>query len=248
VPGEPPYGLNSIVYGPKGAGKSYLGDTTPPPRLVLDAEAGSRFTPSRKRHWDPATEAPPEPDGTWDTALVTVRQYQAVLKAYEWLNSGKHPFHSVVMDSVSEIQQRAVDDLAGTKQMQLQDWGQLLRVVSDLIRRYRDLISHPTKPLDAIVFTAMARQRDGQWEPYVQGQLATVLPYYVDLVAYLAPVVTDDGTVLRRLFCGTFPGYLTGERVGGCLGPYIDGPDMSSMLSTIRGFIEDRESPRAEAG
>lgn len=229
------YGLNAVVYGPKGAGKSYLGDTTPAPRVVLDAEAGSRFTPSRKKRWDPVTEKPPVPDGTWDTALVTVRDFRTVQKAFEWLNSGQHPFRSVVMDSISEVQQRAVDDIAGTNQMAQQDWGQLLRIVSDLVRKFRDLISHPSNPLDAVLFIAMARQRDGQWEPYVQGQLATVMPYYVDLVAYIATIVQPEtGEVTRRLFTGTFPGYLTGERVGGCLGTHVDNPDVTKMLEIIR--------------
>lgn len=234
------YGINIIVYGPKGAGKSYLGDTTPAPRVVLDAEAGSRFTPSRKKRWDPM-DPPPEADGTWDTALVSVREYRTMQKAYEWLASGRHPFRSVVIDSISEIQQRAVDDLTGTKQMDQQAWGQLLRVMSDQVRKLRDLVSHPTNPLDAVLFTAMARMRDGQWEPHVQGQLATTMPYYVDIVAYMAPVVeVESPQVIRRLFCGTFPGYLTGERVGGCLGEYIDGPDLTVMLNKIRTFLSER--------
>jgi AAA domain len=233
------YGINAIIYGPKGAGKSRLGDTTPAPRVVLDAEAGSRFTPSRKKRWDPVSERPPEADGTWDTALVTVRDFRAVQKAYEWLNSGQHPFRSVVIDSISEVQQRGVDDIAGTKQMQTQDWGQLLRIVSDLVRKFRDLISHPTNPLDAVVFIAMARQREGQWEPHVQGQLATTMPYYVDVVSYLAPVLNPEtGEIIRRLFCGPFQGYMTGERVGGCLGPYIDNPTVTGMLGMIRDYLD----------
>lgn len=232
---EPPYGINMIVYGPKGCGKSYLGDTAPGPRVVLDAEAGSRFTPSRKKQWDPVNERPPQPDGTWDTALVTVRDFRTVMKAYEWLASGDHPFRSVIIDSVSEIQQRAVDDIAGTNAMQKQDWGQLLRIVSDLVRKFRDLISHPVRPLDAVVFIAMARQVEGTWQPHVQGQLAVTLPYYVDVVSYMAPVVNPEtGEVTRRLFCGTFPGYMTGERVAGALGSYIDAPDVSGMLEMIR--------------
>lgn len=232
-------GISMIAYGPSKGGKSTLGDTTPAPRVVLDAEMGSRFTPSRKKVWDPAREAPPEPDGTWDTALVPVHSYNTVLKAYEWLNSGKHPFRSVVMDSVSEVQQRAVDSLVGTSAMQIQDWGTLLRQVSDLVRKFRDLTTNPVRSLDAVLFIAMARQRqDGTWHPHVQGSLATVLPYYTDLLGYLAPVPQEDGTVVRRLLLGPTPGYETGERVGGRLGQFIDNPNITDMLSTIRGDVD----------
>jgi hypothetical protein len=211
-------GISMIAYGPSKGGKSTLGDTTPSPRLVLDAEMGSRFTPSRKKSWDPVREQPPEPDGTWDTALVPVHNFNTVLKAYEWLNSGKHPFRSVVMDSISEVQQRMVDSLVGTNPMQLQD-----------------LTTNPVTPLDCVLFIAMAHQRqDGTWHPHVQGQLKTTLPYYVDLLAYLAPVPTEEGSIVRRLLIGPTSGYETGERVGGRFGHFIDNPSISEMLAVLR--------------
>lgn len=235
MPVDSPYGLNLLVHGPSKGGKSWLGDTTPAPRLVLDAEAGSRFTPSKKKRWDPITSPPPEPDGSWDTVIVSVTSFRTLQKAYEWLASGKHPFRSVILDSISEIQQRAVDDIAGTNQMQTQDWGQLLRMVSDMARKFRDLITNPIKPLDAVMLIAMTRQREGNWEPYVQGQLSTTLPYYYDICAYMAPVINPEtGEVVRRLFIGSFPGYVTGERVGGCLGAYLDNPNVTAMLDVIR--------------
>jgi hypothetical protein len=229
-------GISMIAYGPSKSGKSTLGDTTPAPRLVLDAEMGSRFTPSKKIKWDPTRERPPEPDGTWETAIVPVHSYQTVLKAYEWLNSGQHPFRSVVMDSISEIQQRLADSLVGTNPMQLQDWGTMLRQASALVRQFRDLTTHQIKPLDAILFIAMANQRqDGTFYPHVQGQLKTTLPYYVDVLAYLSPVPLEDGSIARRLLIGPTPGYDTGERVAGRLGHYIDNPRITDMLGLVRG-------------
>lgn len=227
-------GISMIVHGPKGAGKSYLGDTTPAPRLVLDAEMGSRFTPSRKKFWNPLTEKVPENDGTWDSCLVTVREYRAVEKAYEWLNTGQHPFRSVVVDSISEVQQRLADSLKGDHPLELRDWGEMLRKASLLIRNLRDLVTHPVKPLDAVLFIAMTSQRqDGTWFPFVQGQLKVTLPYYVDLLTYLAAVPQEDGSSVHRLLVGPVQGYATGERVGGRLGRYIDNPSITDMLSVI---------------
>ncbi len=230
------YGINMVVYGHSKQGKSWLADTMPAPRLILDAEMGSRFTPSRKIVWDPIQYAPPVPDGTWDTAIVPVHSYRAVARAYEWLNSGQHPFNSVGLDSLSEIQQRCVDDLVGIKQMTTQDWGALLRQVSALVRQFRDLTTNPVKPMDAVIFIAMARQRDdGVWRPHVQGALATTLPYFVDICAFLQVVTQEDGTSVRRLFVGPTVGYETGERVGGRLGAYLDNPDVTRMLALVRG-------------
>jgi hypothetical protein len=218
-----------------------MADTAPAPRLVLDVEMGSRFTPSRKVVWDPKRFAPPEPDGTWDTAIVPIREYDDILRAYEWLNSGKHPFRSVVLDSISEGQQRAVSNIAGMDQMDMQKWGTLLRQLGDLARKLRDLTTHPVRPLDAVVIIAMTHQRngDGPWTPFVQGQLRVFLPYLFDVLGYLSVVQTEDGSSVRRLFVGPTPGYETGERVGGKLGPYIDNPNVTDMLAMVRGDDSD---------
>lgn len=235
-------GVSIIVHGPAKAGKSFFGDTTPAPRLVLDSEMGSRFTPSKKKVWDPTKEAPPAADGSWETCIVYVRDYRSVLKAYEWLDSGKHPFRSVVIDSISATQQRAIDSLAGIQQPTQQDWGTLLRQVSDLVRRFRDLTTNPVKPLDAVVFIAMTRQGregDATWRPHVQGSLATVLPYLTDIVGYLCVAPETDGTQVRRLFVGPVAGFETGERVGGRLGTYIDNPTVTEMLARVRGSVDD---------
>jgi hypothetical protein len=232
--------MSLLVHGPSKSGKSTLGDTTPGPRLVLDAEMGSRFTPSKKVVWDPTQYAPPEPSEDWDTAIVYVRDYKSVARAYEWLNSGKHPFKSVVLDSISEIQQRAIDALVGADIMKTQDWGTILRQISDLVRKFRDLTTNPVKPLEAVVLIAMTKQRDdSSWYPYVQGSLATVLPYHVDVCAYLQNVTLDDGiSTARRLFVGPINGYVTGERVAGRLGTYLDNANVADMLGMVRGDIE----------
>lgn len=230
------YNINMIVHGPSKHGKSTLGDTTPGPRVVIDAEAGSRFTPSAKVIWDPVTQAPPALTQDNETALVLARSYRDVLKTYEWLNSGQHPFKSAIVDSISEVQQRAVDEIAGTNQMQTQDWGNLLRMVSDLVRKIRDLTVHPTNPLEAVVVIAMTTQGAGDiWRPLVQGQLNQRLPYYFDICAYYAVVPLPEGGTTHRLFVGPTPGFEVGERVGGRLGPYLDNPTVSQMLRIVRG-------------
>ena len=228
-------GLNILVYGKAKTGKTTFGATTPAPRLILDAEMGARFVPGKKVVWDPKQYAPPVADGTWDTAIVYVRDYQTIEKAYEWLNSGQHPFVSVVLDSISEIQQRCIDALVGHDQMKQQDWGTLLRRVSELVRQMRDLTTHPVKPLDAVVIIAMAKKDDEDWRPYVQGSLSTVLPYHVDCCAYLAIVPDMNGELAHRLYIGPTPGYITGERVGGALGSYVDNPNVVEMLRLLRG-------------
>jgi hypothetical protein len=228
-------GVSILIHGMSKSGKSYLADTSPSPRLILDAEGGAstRFTESVKKVWDP-TQPPPEVDGTWDTAVVYVRSYQDVQRAYDWLNSGKHDFKSVVIDSLSETQQRCIDALVGTDQMKTQDWGDLLRKMSNLVRSYRDLIIHPTKPLDSVVFIAMTREVNSVRRPYVQGQLANTLPYYVDVCGYLWTELGEDGVQRRRLLCAPHSAFEAGDRTGK-LGSVIDDPNIPAMLDMIYG-------------
>jgi len=227
-------GFSLLVHGQSKSGKSYLADTAPGPRLVLDAEGGAstRFTPSRKVVWDPQSDQPPTADGTWDTCVVYVRSFIDVQRAYDWLNSGKHPFKSVVIDSLSETQQRCVDALVGSDQMKTQDWGELLRKMSTLVRSYRDLIIHPTNPLQVVAFIAMTRDIDGVKRPYVQGQLSSTLPYYVDVCAYLWTDLAEDGSQHRRLLCTPHPQFEAGDRTGK-LSTVLEEPSIETMLGMI---------------
>lgn len=227
--------ISLLVHGESKVGKSWLGDSTPSPRLILDAEGGSRFTPSRKVVWDPMTQLPPVDDGTWDTCLVYVHHYDTVVRAFDVLNQGEHPFKSVVLDSISEIQQRCVDSIAGTDIMKIQDWGTLLRKVSDTVRRFRDLTTHVHRPLQAVVLIAMTREVSGKRKPYVQGQLATALPYYMDVTGYLFVQKLEGGGTARRLLVTPHDQFEAGERVGGKLGDVVENPNVSTMLDTIYG-------------
>lgn len=210
-------GLSFLVHGNSKAGKSTFGDSGPAPRVILDVEGSSYWTPSRKIYWDPVREPVPQPDGSWESAIVLVREARTVMEAYRVLNSGQHPFNSGTMDSVTEVQQRIIDDLTAGKQMDRDKWGALLRQVNQMIRAYRDLITHPVKPLWSMTFVAGTHfdQRTAKWRPMLQGQSQDYAPYYVDILGYLMPM--QDNT--RHLLIGPHPQYETGERVGGRL-PY----------------------------
>ena len=93
--------LAAVIHGESGSGKSYFGGSAPGPRLILDAEGGSRFIKNNKRKimWDPLTEKPPVNDGSWDACFVQVLNWKTLHAAYQWLASGQHEFKSVVIDS-----------------------------------------------------------------------------------------------------------------------------------------------------
>ena len=236
--------LTIMVHGESKVGKSTFAVTAPYPRLMLDVEGGHRFLPINVKYWDPVREEPPVADGTWDTVVVQVRDYDVVMKAFQWLQSGKHQFKSLIIDSISELQVKCMDNIAGTEQMKMQQWGELLRHMGALLRDLRDLTMHPTQPLEAVVLTAMARSdQNGHMKPYLQGQLAVQAPYFYDVLGAIAlenipnPDPTQPAFKARRMYVERTDKYDAGERVQGRLGSIVEQGDLGveRMLDIIFG-------------
>lgn len=194
--------------------------------------------------WDPNKEEPPVADGTWDTCIVHCNDYTTLEKAFQYLQLGRHQFKSVTVDSISELQVKLIDQLVGTEQMKMQTWGALLRSMGDMLRKMRDLTMHPTNPLEAVILTAMQKEgTDGRMKPYLQGQIATVVPYLYDLLAYIRveEFPHADPTMgtykVRRLYVESTDFAEAGERVQGRLGSVVEQGDLSveSMLDKIYG-------------
>lgn len=236
--------LTVLVHGPSKAGKSTLAATAPYPRLLLDAEHGHKFLPGLViKYWDPKKEPPPVADGTWNTCVVPVLTYEDMMSAYKYLRLGSHQFKSVVIDSVSELQVKLIDQLVGSEQVKMQQWGSILRNMGDMMRGLRDLTMHPTNPLEAVVLTAMSKDVNGKYKPYLQGQLATQLPYFWDVVGFLRVEEwpnqdpTQPPYKLRRMYVEATDFAEAGERVQGRLGSIVEQGDLNIevMLDKIYG-------------
>lgn len=247
--------ISILVHGSAKSGKSTLAATAPAPRLLLDCEASTRFLNINPVRWDPNTEAPPVYDGSWDTCVVTVRQYDDVIKAYQWLQSGKHPFKSTIVDSISELQQKLIEKVSNRMQMQTQDWGEVLRNFMGTMRDFRDLTEHKTKPQTAVVLVAMSvpgnESNGGKQRPFAQGQSRIMLPYLFDILGamHVDTWIDDSGVPqeMYRLLIGPNRVYETGERVGGRLSGYLDNPTIPEILDKIFGPEETEAATAVEA-
>jgi AAA domain len=221
--------LTMLVHGYSKVGKSLLAASTPPPRVYFDVESAARFLPLRAVTWDPR-DAPPDYDGKWDTCVIPVREWQDAVHGLDWLKQGQHPFRSASVDSISELQYRNVEKIAGRSQVQLQHWGQVLRETGGFVRDLRDLTMHPTNPLDAVVITAMSKlDKQGILRPHLQGQLGDVIPYLLDVCGYLFVDTDDKGQEIRRLLTRRRDAKEAGERVGGKIPPLMNLPVISGQ-------------------
>lgn len=237
--------LTMLVYGESKVGKSTFAATAPGPRLMLDVEGGHRFLPIKVKYWEPMTgEEPPVPDGTWDTCVVMCRDYATMIKTFQWLQAGRHQFKSLIIDSISELQDKFFKQIAGDGPMKMQQWGEVLRQMGTLLRDLRDLTMHATTPLEAIVLTAMAKKdQNGVYHPYLQGQLSVQAPYLYDILGAIAveefpnPDPTQPAYHVRRMYVERTKEYEAGERVQGKLGAIVEWNelDVTKMLDKVFG-------------
>jgi hypothetical protein len=243
----------SLIHSEPGVGKSWLLDTIPAPRLVLDAEGGSRFAPSRPKYtWRPEQYAPPgvegcEPGMEGDpppTTIVDVRDFQTLTRTYHWLNAGRHRFRSLGLDSITEAQKRLIDQVTGGAALPTQQgWGDVLVGLEDIIRKMRDLRTHPTAPLQVVCALALTDpEKKGARRPAIRGQVANAMSGFYDTVSYLSTQLDEEGRLRRVLTSAPFPGVEAKDRTD-AIPPvcYVADPkeglpgyDMASLLELVR--------------
>lgn len=186
-----PY-LNFLVYGESGVGKTVLAGSSClvpalAPVIFLNIEGGTLSL--RKRYPEVKT--------------VRCKAYSDIVKVYEALKSGKHPFKTVVVDSLTESQKFSMagimrvttekdsdrdPDLPG-----IGEWGKNIEQMRKLVRAFRDL------PMNTI-FTALAmteKDKKGNTtiKPQMSGKLSSEVAGFLDVVLYMYKKdVKDEGT------------------------------------------------------
>lgn len=232
--------LSILIHGPSKSGKStYAVMTSPAPRLILDVESAARFmTQTRKVSWDPMTSAPPVHDGTWDTCVVTIRNYEVATRTYDWLKSGQHPFKTVILDSLTELQAKAQEAVNGRDKMKMQNWGDLFSKLRFFCTDLRDLTTNENKPIEAVVLVASTKVKNEVYSPALQGQTAELVPYLYDVTGYFYMDQVIDPTTgtpseVRHLYTGSNPGFVSGSRAP--LPEDLTNPSITGMLDYIFG-------------
>lgn len=202
----PDASMSFLLYGKAKQGKSTLALTTPTPRLILDTESAARFLKTKKVYWDPITEEPPEDDGTWETCIVTVDNYRKAQKAYEYLKAGLHPFNSVILDSISELQDKVKGETTNRAQPKIQEWGTIGSKMAYLAGDLRDLTTNQNRPVKAVL--VIATSTDPRYDengnlstkgrPAAQGSFKEKVQYFFDTVGfvYLADAPDENGEVV----------------------------------------------------
>lgn len=191
--------FSAVIHGESKVGKTELGATSPGRILYLDSEAGGfRYVEGKRIAWDPMRDDVPEA-GDWKICRVTIKDDLTLGTAIDFLERGRHPFESVVWDSVTEAQTYLKRGKSATYTLQQQDWGDLLAKIEGYIMRLRDCVETQDQLKSLVVIAQSAPREDGRMAPAIQGAMKNKLAYKLDVTGYLYSTIDDSGERRRGL-------------------------------------------------
>lgn len=236
---ELPQNQNFLLYGDTGVGKTRLASSAPD---VLVIDVNDKGTDSVRRDYDPN--------------VYPVEYWREILDAYWFLQEGDHEFKSVVIDTVSNMQNVCMDFVLGDEASRdasrdpdmpsRQVWGKVGKLMRTQIINFRNL------PMN-VIFVAQLRAKQvgdddddlGDTEivygPEVSPSIEKTLKAAVGTIGYLTKreVVirnkkkkTARKEIRRRLLLGDSEHYMSKDR-NGVFPEYLDAPDLSEMLDRI---------------
>lgn len=163
-------GLKMIVFGPPGVGKTYFASTAQNVLFLL-AEKGGML-------------------GIKDKGIdvIHINKFADLIDAYQFLRKDGHGYKTVVIDSITEVQKKSMDDIlikAGVQTPRMNDWGENIRQISNMCRLFRDL------PMNVIFLAHESIEKDEETGETsrrlsVNGQkLPEEIAGFVDCVGYM---------------------------------------------------------------
>lgn len=188
-----------LVHGEAKSGKTELGATAPGRVLYLDSEAGGfRYVEAKRIAWDPLRGEVPDA-GDWKICRVTVKDVLTFNTALDFVERGKHPFNSVVWDSITEAQTYMKRDKSATYKLQQDEWGELLATIESAIMRLRDSVECQEQMKALVVIAQSALRDDGKLAPAIQGAMKHKLAYKLDITGQLFTAYDGAGELRRGL-------------------------------------------------
>lgn len=192
--------LNLLVYGPPGAGKTYLAGTAQDhprtsPVLIVDIEGGVTTLRHRK-----------------DIDVARARTIQDIIDIHNKLHaSDGGGYGTVVLDSLTELQKLDMDSIMKEVHKarpdldpdipSMREWGKSSNRIRRIVRAYRDL------PVNTIMTALVAEDRDNnnvlKFAPSLPGKLKSEVPGFMDIVGYYSTVQEDDEIQRKLQVLGT---------------------------------------------
>lgn len=236
--------LSLAVYGRSGTGKTTFAGTAPKPLLILDVN--DRGTISVK--------------GQPETYVLSIEKWEDFEEVYWYLKSGNHNFQSVVIDTLTQLQDLAIRQVVGEGSsdtvISRRAWGTVSALMKTWILNFRDLsLCKIFICQDRLTTSDDENDTDPEMiapevGPALSPSVARTLNAAVDVIGQtfirerLTTVKTKKGGEKSKVvveYCmriGPHARYLTKIRrakPGTKLPPVVSGPTFDKILKLVRG-------------
>jgi len=239
------YKLKMLLYGPAGVGKTSLLATAnlyelTTPILIVNVEGGVLSVA------DASVLGLSEPPD-----IVDLNNFADLEQIFWYLAKGDHPYKSVGIDSLSELQMLNLEYIVGRLVGKMssggarreslddvwrEDYGASTQQLRRVTRMFRDLPLHVFFTCHEAV--SQDRDRNETVAPMLTPRLRAAVVGYMDVVGYMY-VDTDETSQtepVRRLLCRPYGKWLAKDRTPGQrLGLVMDNPTIPRMMDAITG-------------
>jgi len=207
-------GVKLLVYGQAGAGKTTLVATLPSP-LVLSAEGGLLSIQDA------------------NLPYIEITSMEALKEAYQWLTESSEAkgFHSVALDSISEIAEVVLNHEKKVNKDPRAAYGAMQEQMADIIRAFRDL---PGRHVYMSAKLEKTQDEMGRvlYSPSMPGnKTGQALPYFFDEVLALRVEKDGEGNTQRALMCDSDGLWLAKDRSGKLAA--WEAPDLMGIITKI---------------
>lgn len=212
-------GINILLYGAAGAGKTSCIPTLPAP-IVLSAEGGLLSIQDA------------------DLPYIEVADMATLREAYAWLlkSDEAKSYESIAIDSISEIGEVVLtSEKKGAKDPR-QAYGAMGDAMADIIRSFRDL------PGRHVLMTAKMEKAQDElgrisYAPSMPGnKLGQALPYWFDEVLALRVEKDKEGRAYRIIQASPDGAWSAKDR-SGKLAQFVE-PDLGEIIRVISGGLK----------
>jgi phage nucleotide-binding protein len=210
-------GVNVLVYGQAGAGKTSLIKTLPNP-IILSAEGGLLSIQDA------------------DLPYIEIASMDDLREAWVWLGTAEGMgYQSVALDSISEIAEVCLNAEKKATKDPRQAYGAMQEQMADVIRAFRDL------PGRHVLMTAKLEKSQDEmarilYAPSMPGnKTGQSLPYFFDEVLALRVERDADGNTQRALMCDGDGSWLAKDRSGKL--DAWEAPDLGAIIAKIGGGV-----------
>lgn len=233
--------ISVLVHGWWGAGKSWFAASCPGPRLVLDTEGGFHDTPGDHVLWSPTDSLPT--GLTKDSSVIVDVQNWGTLEDTRAVLREKHPFKSVIIDSLHELQDQLKREVAEPGEVynpnatfQMQAWGRLLNNMGLFLRELRDFTRPGTLSPVNVVLVCGTDDEKVPAKPLLEGKARQIITGFYDVVGYLTEAKDSKQNDIRVLSISPSPLHVAKCRLHNLKvkhGSEIINPDFRKMLAVV---------------